>query len=72
MKKTILITGASSGIGAVKDHIHFYLIEGAKSLLLSTEKSLAEIAYELRFEYPQYFNKLFKQKIVKRLSSSEA
>ena len=45
-----------------QDHIHFYLIEEAKSILLSTNKSVAEIAYALGFEYPQYFNKLFKQK----------
>ncbi|MBO9637976.1 MAG: helix-turn-helix transcriptional regulator, partial [Siphonobacter aquaeclarae] len=30
--------------------------------LLSTDKSVAEIAYSLGFEYPQYFSKLFKQK----------
>ncbi|MBT1686836.1 helix-turn-helix domain-containing protein [Dawidia soli] len=45
-----------------QDHIHFYLIEEAKSILLSTDKSVGEIAYLLGFEYPQYFNKLFKQK----------
>ena len=45
-----------------QDHIHFYLIEEAKNILLSTNKSVGEIAYALGFEYPQYFNKLFKQK----------
>src|SRR3569833_16585 len=45
-----------------QDHIHFYLIEEAKNILLSTDKSVGEIAYSLGFEYPQYFNKLFKQK----------
>ncbi|WP_158798816.1 AraC family transcriptional regulator [Pedobacter sp. L105] len=45
-----------------QDHIHFYLIEQAKSTLLSTDKSVSEIAYALGFDYPQYFNKLFKQK----------
>lgn len=45
-----------------QDHIHFYLIEEAKNMLLSTNKSVGEIAYSLGFEYPQYFNKLFKQK----------
>jgi len=48
-----------------QDHIHFYLIEEAKNILLSTNKSVGEIAYSLGFEYPQYFNKLFKQKIGK-------
>lgn len=45
-----------------QDHIHFYLIEEAKNTLLSTDKSVNEIAYALGFDYPQYFNKLFKQK----------
>jgi len=45
-----------------QEHIHFYLIEEAKNYLLNTEKNINEIAYSLGFEYPQYFNKLFKQK----------
>ena len=45
-----------------QDHIHFYLIEEAKSLLLNSDKNVSEIAFNLGFEYPQYFNKLFKQK----------
>ncbi|WP_114821586.1 helix-turn-helix domain-containing protein [Chryseobacterium sp. KLBC 52] len=45
-----------------KDHIHHFLIEEAKNILLSSNKSISEIAYELGFEYPQYFSKLFKQK----------
>jgi len=45
-----------------QDHIHFYLIEEAKSILLNTNKSVGEIAYSLGFEYPQYFNRLFKSK----------
>lgn len=45
-----------------QEHIHFYLIEEAKNTLLSTNQSVNEIAYSLGFEYPQYFNKLFKQK----------
>ncbi|MGO4818521.1 helix-turn-helix domain-containing protein [Flavobacterium sp. W22_SRS_FP1] len=45
-----------------QEHIHFYLIEQAKSYLINTEKNVNEIAYSLGFEYPQYFNKLFKQK----------
>lgn len=45
-----------------QEHIHFYLIEEAKKLLLNSEKNINEIAYGLGFEYPQYFNKLFKKK----------
>jgi AraC-like DNA-binding protein len=45
-----------------QEHIHFYLIEEAKNLLLNSEKNINEIAYNLGFEYPQYFNTLFKKK----------
>lgn len=45
-----------------QEHIHFYLIEEAKNYLINTDKNINEIAYSLGFEYPQYFNKLFKQK----------
>jgi len=45
-----------------QEHIHFYLIEEAKNYLINTEKNVNEIAYSLGFEYPQYFNKLFKKK----------
>lgn len=45
-----------------QDHIHYYLIEEAKNILLNTDQSVSEIAYALGFEYPQYFSKLFKQK----------
>lgn len=45
-----------------QEQIHFYLIEEAKNILLNTNRSVGEIAYSLGFEYPQYFNKLFKQK----------
>lgn len=45
-----------------QDHIHYYLIEEAKNILLNSSASVSEIAYALGFEYPQYFSKLFKQK----------
>jgi AraC-like DNA-binding protein len=45
-----------------QDHIHYYLIEEAKAILLSTDQSVGEVAYALGFEYPQYFSKLFKLK----------
>lgn len=45
------------------DHIHFNLLEKAKTLLAGTEKSINEIAYELGFEYSQNFCKLFKRKV---------
>jgi AraC-like DNA-binding protein len=45
-----------------QDHIHYYLIEEAKNILLHSNNSISEVAYSLGFEYPQYFSKLFKQK----------
>lgn len=45
-----------------QDHIHFFLIEEAKNVLLNSDVPVSEIAYHLGFEYPQYFSKLFKQK----------
>ena len=45
-----------------QDHIHYYLIEEAKSLLQGTDKTIGELAFALGFEYPQYFSRLFKSK----------
>jgi AraC-like DNA-binding protein len=45
-----------------QDHIHYFLIEEAKNILLNTDHTVSEVAYSLGFEYPQYFSKLFKQK----------
>lgn len=42
--------------------IHEKLIEKAKEKLSSTALSISEIAYELGFEHPQSFSKLFKAK----------
>ena len=38
------------------------LIELAKKNLSDSDTSVSEIAYELGFEYPQYFSRLFKLK----------
>jgi AraC-like DNA-binding protein len=46
-----------------QQHIHDRLIEKAKGMLTTSTLSIAEIAYNLGFEHPQSFNKLFKQKI---------
>jgi AraC-like DNA-binding protein len=45
-----------------QEHIHFYLLDRAKTLLLSTNNTVNEIAFELGFEYPQNLTKLFKSK----------
>jgi len=45
-----------------QQHIHNKLIEKAKERLSTTNLSVSEIAYELGFEHPQSFSKLFKSK----------
>ena len=45
-----------------QEHIHAYVIEKAKNLLLGTKEPVNVIAYSLGFEYPQHFSKLFKKK----------
>jgi len=42
--------------------IHEKLIEKAKEKLSTTRMTVSEIAYQLGFEHPQSFNKLFKSK----------
>jgi AraC family transcriptional activator of pobA len=52
-----VLTGQST-----QQHIHDKLIEKAKERLSTTDLSVSEIAYELGFEHPQSFSKLFKTK----------
>jgi AraC-like DNA-binding protein len=44
-----------------QQRIHDRLIETAKTVLASSRLTVAEIAYQLGFEHPQSFNKLFKK-----------
>jgi AraC-like DNA-binding protein len=55
MLKTL--TGQSA-----QQHIHALLIEKAKIMLVTTDTNISQIAYQLGFEHPQSFNKLFKSK----------
>ena len=52
-----VLTGQST-----QQHIHDKLIEKAKEKLSTTDLTVSEIAYELGFEHPQSFSKLFKTK----------
>lgn len=52
-----VLTGQST-----QQHIHDKLIEKAKEKLSVTQLSVSEIAYELGFEFPQSFSKIFKNK----------
>ncbi|KQM34174.1 helix-turn-helix domain-containing protein [Chryseobacterium sp. Leaf201] len=45
-----------------QQHIQNKIIDTAKERLSTTSLSVSEIAYELGFEHPQSFSKLFKQK----------
>ncbi|MGO4291743.1 helix-turn-helix domain-containing protein [Chitinophaga sp. RAB17] len=45
-----------------QQHIHEKLIEKAKEMLSTTSLPVSQIAYELGFEHPQSFSKLFKIK----------
>lgn len=51
------LTGQST-----QQFIHDKLIEKAKQKLSTTDLSISEIAYDLGFEHPQSFSKLFKSK----------
>lgn len=50
-------TGKSS-----TEHLQLYLVDEAKNILLKPNKTISEVAYELGFEYPPYFSRLFKKK----------
>ncbi len=50
-----------TGLSA-QQHIHESIIYKAKELLTISELSINQIAYELGFQYPQSFHKLFKRK----------
>ena len=51
------LTGLST-----QHHIQDRLIEKAKEILSTSDLSVAEIAYQLGFEHPQSFNRLFRRK----------
>ncbi|WP_118953322.1 helix-turn-helix domain-containing protein [Taibaiella helva] len=45
-----------------QQHIHEKVIEKAKEYLSTDNLTVAEVAYQLGFEHPQSFNKVFKKK----------
>lgn len=44
------------------EHLQMYLINEAKNILFNPNKTISQIAYDLGFEYPPYFSRLFKKK----------
>jgi len=45
---------------SAKEYIQFKIIDLAKNMIFSKEKTISEIAYELGFKYPQHFTRMFK------------
>lgn len=46
---------------SAQEHIQYKLIEIAKEKIYESERSISEIAYELGFQYPQHFTRMFKK-----------
>lgn len=44
-----------------KEHINDHVVDLAKTRLLNSEASVSEIAYDLGFNYPHYFSRMFKK-----------
>ena len=56
------LTQKHSGLSA-KETINNFILNEAKYLLASSFLSVKEIAYELGFEYPDYFNSFFRRNL---------
>jgi len=46
---------------SAQEYVYLKIMDMAKERILSSDKSLSEIAYELGFKYPQHFSRSFKQ-----------
>ena len=46
---------------SAQEYIQFKVMDIAKERILNPEKSISQIAYELGFQYPQHFTRLFKK-----------
>ena len=44
-----------------QEHIQFKLIDIAKEMVLNPGRSISQISYELGFQYPQHFTRMFKK-----------
>ncbi|MGB0523982.1 MAG: helix-turn-helix domain-containing protein [Flammeovirgaceae bacterium] len=47
---------------SAQEHIHLHVVDRAKTRLLGSTDLVSQIAFDLGFEYPQHFSKLFKSK----------
>lgn len=46
---------------SAQTYIQQKVIDVAKELILNPSKSISQVAYELGFQYPQHFTRLFKK-----------
>ena len=46
-----------------QEYIQGKIIDTAKEMLLGSEKTVSQIAYELGFQYSQHFNRIFKKNV---------
>ena len=48
---------------SVQENVKLRIIEADKEKLFDKDKSVSQVAYELGFEYPQYFSRMFKKRV---------
>lgn len=46
-----------------QEYIQNKLIDTAKEMIMSTDKTISQIAYDLGFQYSQHFNRVFKKNV---------
>ena len=46
---------------SAQEYIQWKIMDTAKNMLASSEKTISEIAYSLGYQYPQYFSRAFKK-----------
>lgn len=46
-----------------QEYIQTRLIDAAKEMIVGSDKTMSQIAYELGFQYSQHFNRLFKKNV---------
>ena len=46
---------------SAQEYIQTRMIDIAKEMIAGTEKTVSQIAYELGFQYPQHFTRIFKK-----------
>ncbi|GAE82924.1 YesN/AraC family two-component response regulator [Bacteroides reticulotermitis] len=48
---------------SAQEYIRLKLIDLAKERICDLSKMISEVAYELGFQYPQYFTRMFKKQV---------